>query len=91
MRLVPSFLPKQIATLLVAATFAAPILIAGCAAHVRVYDPYYHDYHAWNGEVVYYNQWERDTHREHLDYSKRSAAEQQQYWNWRHSQDHDHH
>ncbi|MFZ2002740.1 MAG: hypothetical protein WA239_17130 [Candidatus Sulfotelmatobacter sp.] len=35
----------------------------------RVYDPYYSDYHVWNDdEVVYYQQWaheyHRDTHRD---------------------------
>jgi hypothetical protein len=52
---------------------------------VRVYDPYYHDYHYWNGEVVYYNQWEHDTHRDHVDYGHRNADDQKAYWDWRHS------
>ena len=31
--------------LLLAATLAAPALCTGCTGSVRVYDPYYHDYH----------------------------------------------
>jgi hypothetical protein len=57
-----------------------------CSAHVRVYDPYYHDYHAWDGEVVYYNQWEHDTHRDHVEFNKRNSDDQKAYWDWRHSQ-----
>ena len=77
---------KCTSTLLLAAAISAPALMTGCAARVRVYDPYYHDYHNWNGETVYYNQWERDTHRDHVDYNKRNAADQKAYWDWRHSQ-----
>ncbi|MGA9802802.1 MAG: hypothetical protein WA383_04100 [Terriglobales bacterium] len=76
---------------LLAAILASPVLITGCATHVRYYDPCYNDYHAWNHhEVVYYNQWEHDTHREHQDFNKRSDAEKKEYWTWRHNQN-DHH
>jgi hypothetical protein len=72
--------------LLLAATLAAPVLSVGCAAHVRIYDPYYHDYHVWAAEEPYYSQWERDNHREHMDFDKRSDADKKAYWDWRHSQ-----
>jgi hypothetical protein len=68
---------------------AAPIVVAGCSGGVgyRTYDPYYNDYHVWNNdEVVYYNRWEHDTHRDHVDFRKRKADDQKEYWNWRHSQ-----
>ena len=78
-------LPKSLAALALSAALAAPLLISGCAVHARVYDPYYHDYHDWNGETVYYNQWETETHRQHQDFNKRSKDEQKQYWDWRHS------
>ncbi len=81
---------KSLATILLATTIGAPVLTTGCEAHVRVYDPYYHGYHTWNGEVVYYNQWETETHREHRDFNKRSADEQKEYWDWRHKHE-DHH
>lgn len=75
---------------LFAATLASSSLMTGCAVHARVYDPYYHDYHGWNGETVYYNQWEHDTHREHRDFNKRNDDEKKEYWDWRHKQN-DHH
>jgi hypothetical protein len=62
-------------------------LTSGCAEHAY-YDPYYHDYHPVNGEVVYYNQWEHDTHRDHVDLNKRSDADKKEYWDWRHKDDH---
>jgi hypothetical protein len=68
---------------------SAPILIGGCSGggYYRSYDPYYNDYHVWNnGEVVYYNRWEHDTHRDHVDFRKRKADDQKEYWNWRHNQ-----
>lgn len=91
---------RSMTTAALAAALLAPAL-TGCAVHARVYDPYYHDYHYWPAEQGYYVQWETDTHRHHEDFKKRSADEQKQYWEWRHShendhdqdhnQDHDHH
>jgi hypothetical protein len=78
---------KYFCTVLLAAVLASPVLISGCAAHAgyRVYDPYYSDYHVWNhDEIVYYQQWEVETHRRHRDFDKRSADEQKEYWTWRH-------
>lgn len=75
-------LPK----LVYAVAIASPLLVASaCTVHARVYDPYYHDYHVWSGETVYYNQWESETHRQHKDFNQRPADEQKQYWDWRHS------
>ncbi|HEY6490375.1 MAG: hypothetical protein WCC26_15200 [Terracidiphilus sp.] len=79
-------LKNQIGTLLLAAAASSALFLGGCAVHARVYDPYYHDYHHWNsGEVVYYNQWEHDTHRDHTDFNKRNDADKKSYWDWRHS------
>jgi hypothetical protein len=78
-------LSKRFATILLAAAIASPALMTGCSGSVRVYDPYYHDYHDWNGEVVYYNQWEHDTHRDHQDFHNRNKDDQKAYWDWRHS------
>lgn len=58
----------------------------GCVVHARYYDPYYHDYHDWNGEAGYYSRWETETHREHMDFKKRNKADQKAYWDWRHNQ-----
>jgi hypothetical protein len=75
---------------------AASILGAACAEHhsYRVYDPYYSDYHVWNsGEIVYYQQWSRENHRdENRDFRKLPPEEQKEYWTWRHNHgDHDQH
>lgn len=75
------------APLLFSAALATSLFTAGCAVHARVYDGYNGDYHRWNGhEVVYYNQWEHSTHRDHVDFEKRNQADQKAYWQWRHNQ-----
>jgi hypothetical protein len=66
----------------------APVFVAGCEGEVRYYDDGVSDYHTWNlGEVVYYNNWERETRREHADFAKRNDAEKKANYSWRHSQD----
>ncbi len=77
---------RRFAPMLFAAAIAIPVLCNGCAARVRVYDPYYHDYHVWAAETPYYTQWEHDTHRDHMDFAKRSDADKKAYWDWRHGQ-----
>lgn len=79
-------LSQRLASLLMAAVVIVPLLCSGCAAHVRVYDPYYHDYHVWATETPYYTQWEHDTHRDHVEFNQRSDADKKAYWDWRHSQ-----
>jgi hypothetical protein len=77
---------------LMAALSAPALMIGGCNDGYRTYDPYYNDYHVWNNsEVVYYNNWEHETHRDHVDYRKRKSDEQKEYWNYRHNHDNDHH
>lgn len=72
--------------------FVASATIAGCNGEVRYYDGYYHDYHPWNnGEVVYYNRWETETHHPHMEFKARSDEDKHAYWDWRHSHDHDDH
>jgi hypothetical protein len=77
---------KNIAPLLLAAAVASPLFITGCAEHVRVYDPYYQDYHYWGAEDPHYRQWEHDTHRDHKDFNQRSDSEKKEYWDSRHAQ-----
>lgn len=81
-------LSKLLPAITLCAALGAPIAMTGCAVHERVYDPYYHDYHNWNGETVYYNQWETETHRSHQDFKQRPADQQKQYWDWRHNHGH---
>jgi hypothetical protein len=85
------FLSRHLSSITLTAVFASSLLFEGCAARVstgyRVYDPYYSDYHVWdNNEVGFYGRWEGETHRNHVDFRKRSAAEQKEYWTWRHGQ-----
>jgi hypothetical protein len=83
------FFKQYLISFVMITALASPAMIAGCSGHAeyRVYDPYYHDYHVWNNdEVVYYQRWEHDTHRDHRDFRKRSPDEQKEYWTWRHSQ-----
>jgi hypothetical protein len=74
--------------LLFAAILATALFSVGCEAHVRVYDPYYHDYHDWAPEQPYYSQWEVQTHRNHMDFNKRSDADKKAYFDWRHNGGH---
>jgi len=77
---------RNLAVGLLAVALGGPVLISGCAEH-RYYDPYYSDYHTWNhGEVVYYNNWEHETHRDHVDFAKRNDADKKEYYTWRHNQ-----
>ena len=82
---------KYLSSLLLAVAFLAPALTTGCGGGYRVYDPYYNDYHRWNGhETVYYNRWVTENHRENRDFRKLDRDDQKQYWTWRHGHD-DHH
>lgn len=90
------FLKHYLVSFALITALVAPVVIAGCAARVetgyRVYDPYYGDYHVWdNSEVVYYQQWEKETHRRHEDFRKRDQEEQREYWEWRHNHNRDRH
>lgn len=72
---------------IIAFALLAPALLTGCAEHatVRVYDPYYSDYHVWNsGEIGYYRQWRVEVHRPYREYRTLPPAEQREYWAWRH-------
>lgn len=84
--------PRKITSGVFSGLFAAVLATAaltatGCTVHAGYYDPYYHDYHPVDGEVAFYGQWEHDTHRDHVDLKKRSAADQKEYWDWRHKGD----
>jgi hypothetical protein len=77
----------NLAVLALAMGLSAAVVIGGCEGQVRYYDAGYNDYHTWNhGEVVYYNNWEHETHRDHVDFAKRNDADKKEYFAWRHSQ-----
>ena len=80
-------LVRNTTSLFFAAALAVSLFTAGCTVHAGVYDSYRGDYHRWDDhEVVYYNRWEHDTHRDHVDFEKRNQADQKAYWEWRHNQ-----
>jgi hypothetical protein len=83
-----SFKRRFFSVMLAGVAMASPLMLGGCAEHatVRVYDPYYSDYHVWdNGEVVYYRQWINETHRPYVEYKRLPEKDQHAYWDWRHS------
>jgi len=82
-----TMLSKKAGSCLLVAATAAVLSTSGCTVHAGYYDPYYHDYHPVQGEVVYYGQWERETHREHRELKQRNKEEQKEYWDWRHKHD----
>jgi hypothetical protein len=62
---------------------ATTTTLGGCYAHHH-YD--YASYHWSDAEEPYYEQWEHETHRDHVDWNQRNADDQRAYWQWR--QDH---
>jgi hypothetical protein len=81
--------PRLLGSWFLAAVLAFSVVSIGCAHHhyYRVYDPYYSDYHIWNGEESgYYQQWAVEYHRDpHRDFRKLPPGEQKEYWGWRHT------
>jgi hypothetical protein len=73
-------------TVAMVGALATPGIVAGCAHH-------YHEdgggvVVAWSdNEEPYYERWEHDTHRDHVEWARRNSDEQKEYWGWRH----DHH
>lgn len=85
---------RSIRSLALAGAVACSLAGIACEHHAyRVYDPYYTDYHVWNhDEVVYYNRWAAETHRDpNRDFRKLPPNEQKEYWTWRHNHGDDHH
>jgi hypothetical protein len=71
--------------MLSATALASASAMTGCASGGVVYDPYGHNYHRWNhGEDRFYRQWEITTHRNHMDFQRRSSGDRRAYWGWRH-------
>ncbi len=68
---------RSLVPLLIGTVLAVPVLVTGCRSQAPPQDDSY-------------IQWEHETHREHVDLSKRSAEEQKEYQDWRASHG-DHH
>jgi len=86
---------RSLASLVLAAGMVAPVVMTtGCAEHhyVRVFDPYYNDYHYWSpAEETYYNNWLVETHRPHVEFRALEPPQQREYWAWRHGRhEHEH-
>jgi len=82
---------QHLASAVLGLALLSSAIVTGCAARVgagyRVYDPGYSDYHVWDAnEAGYYSRWEGETHRGHVDIRKRPAADQKEYFTWRHNQ-----
>ena len=73
---------RKIHACLLGAAMTAALLPTGCRV---VNQP-----PANNSETVYYQKWETETHRQHVDQKQRSNDEQKEYSDWRQKQD-DHH
>ncbi len=59
-----------------AGALTVQLFAVGCGGGRQVY--------VWGpGETVYYSQWEHDTHRDHVEWAQRNAADQRAYWQWR--------
>jgi hypothetical protein len=69
----------------IAVFLVTSVSLGACAGGHQVYDPYYRDYHMWNGaEDGFYRQWEGATGRSHMDFGRRPVADQHAYFNYRH-------
>jgi hypothetical protein len=74
------FMPiGKIHTCLLAAAMTAVLLPSGCKV---VNQP-----PANNSETVYYQKWETETHRPHVEQNQRTKDEQKEYSDWRQRQD----
>ena len=73
--------------MVIAGGFLVGATFAGCGSQpVVVEDRAHGDSHKWDShEDAAYRQWEAARSKPHVDYDKRQAEEQSDYWNWRHS------
>ena len=67
---------EKLSRLLLVAVLTISFFATGCAGHRRVY--------AWGpGETTYYAQWERESHRDHVEWEQRNESDRSAYWDWR--------
>ncbi|HEY2470906.1 MAG TPA: hypothetical protein VGI45_24140 [Terracidiphilus sp.] len=60
---------------LLVAVLTTPLALSGCRIHQT---------HTWGpAETNHYTQWEHETNRNHLEWERRSDADQKAYWEWR--------
>jgi hypothetical protein len=89
---------RLISALLATAALASPMVgtasalaaESGASANitVRIYDPYRHDYHAWDSrEERAYRSYLAERHRSYRAYRSQRLAERRAYWHWRHERE----
>jgi hypothetical protein len=86
----------MVSALLFTATLGAP-LVASTSAFagtprasltVRIFDPFRHDYHAWNRrEDRAYRSYLASRHRAYVRYERQRLADRRAYWRWRHERE----
>ena len=80
--LVTAAITPAVATTASAATNAHGTVI------VRIYDPYRHDYHRWDGrEQRAYRAYLNQRRRSYIAYRNQRLAERRAYWHWRHERE----
>jgi hypothetical protein len=77
--------------LLIGGAFAATTAVTGCMHHHYYAETAEGSEGTWSSaESPYYVRWERETRREHREWTERAADEQHEYWEWRrHHHDND--
>jgi hypothetical protein len=85
---------RILAALLATAAITPTVATSASAASVhgtvivRVYDPYRHDYHRWDGrEQRAYRAYLNERHRSYIAYRNQRLAERRAYWHWRHERE----
>ncbi len=65
---------------------AALSTVGACTGRVRVYDEPHHDYHRWDShEEAQFRIYLGERHMEYRKFDRLNAAEQRDYWAWRHN------
>jgi hypothetical protein len=72
---------KKLRACLLAAAMTAVLLPTGCKVVNQAPAP------ANSSETVYYQKWETETHRPHVELNQRTQDEQKEYSEWRRRQD----
>lgn len=60
--------------------------LAACARNRDYFDSVNNDHHRWDSrEDAAYRRWEAERRMDHIEFERRRAEEQREYWTWRHS------
>jgi hypothetical protein len=89
---------RMFCAFVVTAALAAPLVAttnalaaeesATATIRIRVYDPFRHDYHAWDrNEQRAYRAYLAEHHRSYIAYRRQRIAQRRAYWRWRHERE----